>query len=190
MEMGYARCSTDEQNLDLQLDALKTAGCEKIYSDEGISGAQIERAGLDQCLAETGAGDTLIVCKLDRLGRSLPFLIDLMNTCQDQGIGFHSITDGIDTSTTGGKLVLHIMGALAELERSLIVERKKAGMDAARRHGKYIGRPLALSQEQVSHARKSIASGETIGGMAAVLGVTRNILITPLKKCSDNISGV
>ncbi len=182
MKIGYARRSTDEQSLDLQLDALKTAGCEKIYSDEGISGAQIERAGLDQCLAETGAGDTLIVWKLDRLGRSLSFSIDFMNTCQDQGIGFHSITDGFDTGTTGGKLVFHITGALAEFERSSIVERTKAWIDAARRRGKHIGRPLALSQEQVSHARKPIESGETIGGMAAVLGVTRNTLRTALKK--------
>lgn len=153
---------------NLQLDALKTAGCEKIYSDEGISGAQLERAGLGQRLAETGAGDTLIVWKLDRLGRSLSFLIDFMKTCQDQGTGFHFITDGIDTSTTGGKLVFHIMGALAEFERSLIVERTKAGMDAARRRGKHVVRPLGHSQEQASHARKSIEGGETIGGMAAV----------------------
>lgn len=182
MKIGYARCSTDEQNLQLQLDALNAAGCDKIYEDVGISGAQVERDGLDQLLAEITAGDTLVVWKLDRLGRSLSFLIEFMNRCQEQGYGFQSLTDGIDTSTPGGKLVFHIMGALAEFERSLIVERTKAGMDAARRRGKHVGRPPALSKEQVAHARKSIQQGETISGMAEVLGVGRNTLTRALRK--------
>ena len=132
MKIGYARCSTDEQNLDLQIDALKAAGCEKIYTDEGISGTQERRTGLDECLESMRAGDTLTVWKLDRLGRSLSFLIEFLNSCHEKGFGFHSLTDGIDTATSGGKLVFHIMGALAEFERSLIVERTKAGLNAAR----------------------------------------------------------
>lgn len=185
MKIGYARCSTNEQNLSLQLDALSAAGCERIYQDEGVSGAQIERQGLNHCLAETRAGDTLVVWKLDRLGRSLSFLIDFMDRCGKQNIGFYSLTDGIDTSTTGGKLVFHIIGALAEFERSLIAERTKAGMDAARRRGKHIGRPPALSDDQIAHARHAIESGdESISGMASILKVGRNTLSRALKNGS------
>ena len=176
MKFGYARCSTDEQTLDLQRDALKDAGCERIYEDQGISGAQIERSGLDQCLAEIGEGDTLVVWKLDRLGRSLSFLIDFMERCGQQGIGFQSLTDGIDTSTAGGKLVFHIMGALAEFERSLIVERTKAGMKAAERRGTHLGRPRLLSNDQIVHARSAIEGGETVSGMAKLFGVDRKTL--------------
>ena len=181
MKIGYARCSTDEQNLDLQIDALKAVGCEKIYQDEGVSGAQIEREGLDRLLAEIGDGDTLTVWKLDRLGRSLSFLIDFMDRCGQQGIGFHSLTDGIDTSTTGGKLVFHIMGALAEFERSLIVERTKAGMTAAKKRGKHVGRPRSLTDEQIQHAKKAVETGESVSGMASVLGVDRKTLSRALK---------
>ena len=181
MKIGYARCSTDEQNLDLQIDALKAAGCEKIYQDEGVSGAQIEREGLDRLLAEIGDCDTLTVWKLDRLGRSLSFLIDFMDRCGKQGIGFHSLTDGIDTSTTGGKLVFHIMGALAEFERSLIVERTKAGMTAAKKRGKHVGRPRSLTDQQIIHAKKAIEAGESISGMASVLGVDRKTLSRALQ---------
>lgn len=176
MKIGYARCSTDEQNLALQIDALKAAGCERVFQDEGVSGTKAERPGLDRCLAMIGEGDTLVVWKLDRLGRSLGFLIDFMDRCGKQGIGFHSITDGIDTSTAGGKLVFHIMGALAEFERSLISERTKAGMAAARKRNKHVGRPKALNAEQIAHAKSAIDRGETISGMASVLGVDRKTL--------------
>ncbi len=177
MKIGYARVSTEEQNLDLQLDALKSAGCEKIFTDEGISGITIERDGLSQALSRVGDGDVLVVWKLDRLGRSLGFLCELVEQFKKQGAGFQSLTDGIDTTTTGGKLVFHIMGALAEFERDLIRERTKAGMKAAKRRGKRVGRPLALTDEQIAHARKVIKSGdETISGMASVLNVGRNTL--------------
>ena len=137
MKIGYARVSTDEQNLDLQLDALKEAGCEKIFTDEGKSGITKDREGLSQALlAVAESNNTLVVWKLDRLGRSLGFLCELIDKLKGQGAGFHSLTDGIDTTTTGGKLVFHIMGALAEFERDLIKERTKAGMKAAKKRGK------------------------------------------------------
>ena len=177
MKIGYARVSTDEQNLDLQIDALKKAGCEKIFTDDGVSGITIERDGLSQALLGIGEGDVLVVWKLDRLGRSLGFLCELVERFKKQGAGFQSLTDGIDTTTTGGKLVFHIMGALAEFERDLIRERTKAGMKAAKRRGKRVGRPPVLTNEQIAHAQKVIKSGdETISGMASVLGVGRNTL--------------
>lgn len=177
MKIGYARVSTDEQNLDLQLDALNAVGCSETFKDEGISGTQIERNGLDQAISSAGAGDTLVVWKLDRLGRSLSFLIELISQLRDNGIGFQSLQDGIDTTTSGGKLVFHIMGALAEFERDLIVERTKAGMKAAKRRGKHVGRPRSLSYEQITHAYRMITSGnDTLSGMASILGVHRNTL--------------
>ena len=176
-KIGYARVSTREQNLDLQLDALKKAGCDEIFTDQGVSGTAIEREGLAQALKAVGEGDTLIVWKLDRLGRSLGFLADLIAEYGREERGFVALQDGIDTNTSGGKLVFHIMAALAEFERDLISERTTAGMAAAKRRGKHIGRPSALSREQVEHAKRMIASNEeTIAGMANVLGVHRNTL--------------
>jgi DNA invertase Pin-like site-specific DNA recombinase len=133
MKIGYARVSTGEQDLYLQRDALEAAGCEGIYQDEGISGITIERDGLTQALGALGEGDVLVVWKLDRLGRSLGFLCDLVNHLGQQGAHFQSLTDGIDTTTSSGKLVFHIMGALAEFERDLIRERTRAGMKAAKK---------------------------------------------------------
>lgn len=185
MKIGYARVSTDEQNLSLQIDALKKEGCENIFSDQGVSGAILppSRDGFAQALKTLNDGDTFIVWKLDRLGRSLASLISLLSGFEDKGIEFKSITDGIDTTTTGGKLVFHIMGALAEFERSLISERTKAGMASARKRGKHIGRPPALSDEQINHARAMIDENkETISGMASLLGVGRNTLARALKK--------
>lgn len=177
MKIGYARVSTQDQNLSLQIDALKAAGCDKVFTDQGISGAQIERDGLTQAIGATGEGDTLIVWKLDRLGRSLGFLIELIGELGKRGAGFVALQDGIDTTTSGGKLVFHIMGALAEFERDLISERTTAGMAAARRRGKRLGRPSALSGAQVAHAKRSIEKGdETLSGMASMLGVHRNTL--------------
>ena len=146
MLIGYARVSTHDQTLNLQRDALKNCGCTEIFTDTE-SGTKTDRPGLDQALKYVREGDTLVVWKLDRLGRSLSFLIDFMDRYGQQGIGFQSLTNGIDTSTAGGKLVFHIMGALAEFERSLIVERTKAEMDAAKRRGKHLGRPPVLSKE-------------------------------------------
>jgi len=176
-KIGYARVSTREQNLDLQMDALRGAGCDQIFTDQGISGTAVERDGLSQALEAVQEGDTLVVWKLDRLGRSLGFLAELIAQFGKEGRGFIALQDGIDTTTTGGKLVFHIMASLAEFERDLISERTTAGMSAAKRRGKHIGRPISLSREQVTHAKRQISSGEeTIAGMASVLGVHRNTL--------------
>jgi DNA invertase Pin-like site-specific DNA recombinase len=131
MRIGYARVSTTEQNLDLQRDALKRAGCEKIIEDTA-SGGKRERPGLERVQETLRHGDMLAVWRLDRLGRSLKHLIELMSELEGQGVGFHSVTESIDTTTPGGKLVFHIFGALAEFERNLIRERTHAGLAAAR----------------------------------------------------------
>ncbi|SEO46291.1 Site-specific DNA recombinase [Nitrosospira multiformis] len=183
MKIGYARVSTDDQNLDLQLDALTRAECEQVFTDHGVSGAIIEREGLSQAIAAVGRGDVLVVWKLDRLGRSLSFLIELIEKLRNEGAGFESLSDGINTTSAGGKLVFHIMGALAEFERSLISERSKAGMQAARRRGKHLGRPHKLSREQINHAAQMIREGrETVSGMAGLLSVDRTTLYRALSK--------
>ncbi|SOD41833.1 recombinase family protein [Nitrosovibrio sp. Nv4] len=183
MKIGYARVSTDDQNLDLQMDALNKAGCERIFTDQGVSGATIEREGLSQAIAAVGKGDVLVVWKLDRLGRSLSFLIELIDKLRKDRAGFESLSDGINTTTAGGKLVFHIMGALAEFERVLISERSKAGMQAARKRGKHLGRPVKLSQEQINHAAGMVKEErETVSGMAELLKVDRTTLHRALKR--------
>jgi len=144
MLIGYARISTIDQNLNLQLDALKAAGCKHIYEDEGISGAHANRPGLSRALKRLSSDDVLVVWKLDRLGRSMRHLIELTTMFDDKGIGFRSLSDAIDTSTPGGKLYFHLMGAFAEFERNLISERTKAGMAAAKARGVKMGRPKKL----------------------------------------------
>lgn len=177
MKIGYARVSTDEQILDLQIDALKAAGCDIIHTDAGISGTTIEREGLTKALAAVQEGDVLVVWRLDRLGRSLGFLIDLIARLGDGKAGFQSLTEAIDTTTAGGRLVFHMMGALAEFERSLIAERTKEGMKAAKRRGKHVGRPPALSAEQIAFARRTLVAGtETMNGLASFMGVNRSTL--------------
>lgn len=143
MLIGYARISTDDQNLDLQLDALKQAGCEKIYSDR-ISGAKTLRPGLGLALEVARTGDVLVVWRLDRLGRSLKDLIEKMETLDKQGIGLSSLQESITTTNNSGKLIFHLFGALAEFERNLIRERTNAGLVAARARGHRGGRPKAL----------------------------------------------
>ncbi len=145
--VGYARVSTTEQTLDLQLDALKRAGCTKIFTDTA-SGAKEERRGLDEAVAYLRPGDTLVVWRLDRLGRSLKHLIEVVTDLEKRGIGFKSLTESIDTTTSGGKLIFHIFGALAEFERNLIKERTQAGLQAARSRGHLGGRPKALATAQ------------------------------------------
>ncbi|BCT66845.1 recombinase family protein [Nitrosospira sp. NRS527] len=183
MKIGYARVSTDDQNLDLQMDALNKAGCERIFTDHGVSGIAVNRPGLSQAIAAVGTGDVLVVWKLDRLGRSLSFLIELIEKLRNDQAGFESLSDGINTTTAGGKLVFHILGALAEFERALISERSKAGMRAARKRGKHLGRPVKLSQEQISHAAGMIREErETVSGMAGLLKVDRTTLHRALKR--------
>lgn len=151
MFVGYARVSTHEQTLALQRDALQQAGCERIFTDT-ISGAKWtvqERVGLTAALAFLRSGDTLVVWKLDRLGRSLKHLIETMTVLQERGIGFKSLTEQIDTTSSGGKLIFHVFGALAEFERDLIRERTQAGLQAARARGRHGGRPRRLDAKQL-----------------------------------------
>jgi DNA invertase Pin-like site-specific DNA recombinase len=147
MLIGYARVSTHDQTLNLQQDALQKAGCTKIFTDTA-SGAKTERKGLEEALNFVRRGDTLVVWRLDRLGRSLPHLISTMTDLEERGIGFKSLTENIDTTTSGGKLIFHIFGALAEFERNLIRERTLAGLAAARARGRKGGRPKVLTPEQ------------------------------------------
>ncbi len=148
MRIGYARVSTGDQNLDLQLDELEEAGCEKVYKEE-ISGAAKSRPELDRCLEELREGDTLVVWRLDRFGRSLKDLVSKMESLEEKGVDFVSLTEGIDTTTAQGKLTFHIFGALAEFERELARERTMAGLKAARERGRVGGRPPALDEEDI-----------------------------------------
>lgn len=153
MKIGYARVSTEDQHLDLQCDALRKAGCERIV-EEKKSGADTRRPALTALLRALRAGDTLVVWKLDRLGRSLQDLIKILGVLERRGIGFCSVSDQIDTTTPAGKLVFHITGAVAEFERTLMSERTKAGMQAARLKGRKPGRPKVLSDVQTFRVRR------------------------------------
>lgn len=188
MFFGYARVSTADQNLALQRDALTAAGCERIFTDT-MTGTSAERPGLTKALSALSAGDTLIVWKLDRLGRSLAHLVQLVADLGGRGIGFRSLSDPIDTESAGGRLVLHIMGALAEFERSLIVERTQAGLQAAKKRGRKLGRPTKLTAAQAGHARALLASGEDGRTVARSFGVARSTLYAALKT-SDQTSAV
>src|SRR6202045_102196 len=157
MLIGYARVSTSDQTLNLQKDALEHIGCSQIFTDT-ISGATTERHGLDAALSYVREGDTLVVWRLDRLGRSLKHLIETITTLNNRKIGFKSITENIDTTTSGGKLIFHIFGALAEFERDLIRERTNAGLEAARARGRLGGRPkLDATSSTVAMAKKLYA---------------------------------
>src|ERR687886_1558647 len=173
MLIGYARVSTDEQNLDLQLSALKQAGCEQIYTDK-VSGTKATRPGLENVFSHLRSGDTFVVWRLDRLGRSLRHLIDTVTDLQDKGIEFKSITESIDTTTSGGKLVFHIFGALAEFEREIIRERTSAGLRAARARGKNGGRPKAMTEKQVAMLRQLAADRDySVNEICKTLGISR-----------------
>lgn len=147
MLIGYARVSTHEQNLDLQKDALLKAGCEEIFEDK-VSGIVAARPGLEKIKLILRKGDTLVVWRLDRLGRSLKDLMEWMNYLEEKQVGLKSVQESIDTTTTTGKLVFHIFGALAEFERNLIKERTKAGLAAARARGRFGGRPKSLDENK------------------------------------------
>src|SRR3954470_17476879 len=173
MQIGYARVSTNEQNLDLQRDALKTAGCEQIYTDQ-VSGTTAQRPGLEQALSHLRTGDTLVVWRLNRLGRSLKHLIETVNDLQEKGIGFKSITESLDTTTSGGKLVFHIFGALAEFEREIIRERTQAGLQSARARGRTGGRPKALTDKQVDMLNQLAANkNRSVDEICRTLGISR-----------------
>jgi DNA invertase Pin-like site-specific DNA recombinase len=173
MLIGYARVSTDEQNLDLQRDALEKAGCEQIYTDR-VSGTKASRPGLTEALSHLRSGDTLVVWRLDRLGRSLRHLIDTITDLQKQGVGFKSLTESIDTTTSGGRLVFNIFGSLAEFEREIIKERTNAGLQAARSRGRNGGRPKKLTAKQVQMLQHLAADKKhTVSEICQTLGIGR-----------------
>ncbi len=174
MKIGYVRVSKQEQHEALQIDALKEAGCEKWFLDK-ITGSKAERKGLDEALAYVRPGDTFVVWKLDRAGRSLTHLIELLKDLKERGIEFVSLTEQIDTTTPGGKLIFHMMGALAEFERDLIRERTNAGLAAARARGRRGGRPRKLKTNgKVALARQMFANkSHSIPDMCATLGISR-----------------
>ncbi|MBM6395302.1 MULTISPECIES: recombinase family protein [Hyphomicrobiales] len=172
MKIGYARVSTDEQNLDMQLQALKAAGCDRIYEDRGMSGAATTRPGLRRAMKALRAGDVLIVWRLDRLGRSLPHLIDVIAGLNGKEVGLQSLREQIDTTSPAGRFYLHMLAALAEFERELIRDRAIAGMAAARKRGVRLGRPRKLSPQQVNTARQKITNGEKLEVAAKSFGVS------------------
>ena len=171
MIIGYARVSTQDQNLDLQKQALTAAGCEKIYEDH-ISGKRADRPGLALVLETIREGDALVVWKLDRLGRSLKQLIALVEDLERLGINFKSLTDNIDTSTPSGRFFFHVMASLAEMERELIVERTRAGLKAAREMGRTGGRRRLMTASKIEAAKKLMDSGVPPKEVAANLGVS------------------
>lgn len=179
MKIGYARVSTDDQNPDLQLTALKQAGCGKIFTDKA-TGANVKRPELEKCLQALKAGDTLTVWKLDRLGRSLRDLITMLDDLKGQGVAFQSLTEAIDTETPTGRAMWQMIGILAELERSLIQERTKAGRAVAMARGVKMGRKPRLSAQQKAHARKLIEQGERVDTVAKSLTVSRRTLYRAL----------
>jgi DNA invertase Pin-like site-specific DNA recombinase len=172
MKYGYARVSTHDQNPELQLAALKKAGCKRIYTDKA-TGAHTKRPELVKCLTALKKGDTLVVWKLDRLGRSLSDLIALLDDLKGRGVAFKSLTESIDTATPTGRAMWQMVGILAELERSLIHERTQAGRAAAKARGVKMGRKPILTATQVAHARKLVGQGERPADVAKVLGVSR-----------------
>lgn len=169
--IGYARVSTQDQNLELQVKALTQAGCGRIFEDK-ISGSRAERPGLIKAQESLRRGDTLVVWKLDRLGRSVKNLVDLVGELQAQGIQFKSVTDSIDTGTASGRFFFHVMASLAEMERELTVERTRAGLEVARQQGRVGGRKRLMTESKIKSARKLLASGVPPRDVAANLGVS------------------
>lgn len=160
MRIGYARVSTEDQCADLQISALRQAGCERIYLDQGISGSRLQRPGLNQALQQLSAGDTLVVWKLDRLGRSLKHLVELVEKLGFQNVQFLCVSEAIDTTSPAGTLIFHVIGAMAQFERALTIERTLAGLRAARARGRHPGRPRSLSENQIQELGKLIEDGK------------------------------
>lgn len=171
MLIGYARVSTQDQNLELQIDALQKAGCKKIFEDKA-SGSRAERPGLAKAQESFRKGDTLVVWKLDRLGRSVKNLVDLIGELQKQGIQFRSLTDSIDTGTASGRFFFHVMASLAEMERELTIERTRAGLEVARQLGRVGGRKRQMTESKIKSAKKLLTSGVPPKDVAKNLGVS------------------
>ena len=190
MKIGYARILTDEQSLAFQRDALTAAGCSEVFEDSGLSRVATRRPGLEAALARLENGDVLVVWRLGLLGRSLPHLIETVQQLGARGADFTSLSEKIDTTTASGTLVFQLMGALAEFERSLIVERVNAGIASAKKRGKHIGRPRKLTPEQIAHAREAIEGGlQTPAGIAGSLGVDHSTLWRSMRRLKASPSG-
>jgi DNA invertase Pin-like site-specific DNA recombinase len=171
MLIGYARVSTEDQSLALQLDALKAARAAQVFTDK-VGGARTARPGLTEALSHLRSGDTLVVWKLDRLGRSVKGLVDLVNGLEAREVHFRSLTDGIDTKTPAGRFFFHVMASLAQMERELIVERTRAGLAAARRLGRVEGRKRTMTDSKSKAARRLLAAGTPPRDVAENLGVS------------------
>lgn len=181
--IGYARVSTADQKLRMQLDGLHSVNCDEVFSDHGVSGAKASRPGLDKMLSTLRKGDTVVVFKLDRLGRSVLHLADLLIRFEKQGIHFCSLSEGINTTTPGGKLVYHMFSAFAEFQRDIIIENTIQGMRAAKKRGSAIGRPRALSVYEVLFAHSMITQeAARPKDVAALLGVSRMTLDRSIKR--------
>lgn len=189
MLVGYARVSTQDQNTALQLDALKAAGCEKLFVEKA-SGASRDRPELKAAVDYVRSGDTLVVWKLDRLARSLRQLIDTVAMLEERGIGLRSLTEAIDTTTAGGRLVFHIFGSLAEFERGVIRERTKAGLSAARARGRVGGRPVKLTGDDLKAAKALLGDPTiTVADVAKRLGVSPATLYRHLPAVRSALEG-
>jgi DNA invertase Pin-like site-specific DNA recombinase len=171
--VGYCRVSTDEQVTALQSDAMDRAGIDVLFREEASAGAAASRPVLAAALAACQAGDTLVVWRLDRLGRSLADLIAIATELRDRGVFLRSLTEGFDTSTASGRLLYHVLGAVAEFERETIRERTVAGMRSAQKRGTHVGRPIALGGSRLEHARELLANGKTKTAVARILRVSR-----------------
>lgn len=183
MKIGYARVSTDDQNLNLQIDALYDVHCDRIYKEYASGKNTKARPELENCLKALRAGDTLVVWRLDRLGRSLTDLVKIVIELEGKDIGFESITEKIDTTTSTGKFVFHLFAALAEFERNIIRERTMAGMKAARARGKLGGRPPKLTDGEIAMARSLVKAKEIpVSEIARQLGVSRTTLYRVLSQ--------
>lgn len=176
--IGYARVSTDDQVLDLQLDALKRAGCDTVYQEK-MSGKSANRPELEHCLKALRQGDTLVVWRLDRLGRSLQDLVRIVTELEGRGVAFESLSERIDTGSASGKLQFHVFAAMAEFERNLIRERTNAGLSAARARGRVGGRPAKLTEKQIREIKLLLADpGAVVTDIAKRYGVSRTTLYT------------
>ena len=180
MRIGYARVSTQDQRPELQLDALAGAGCEQVFQEK-LSGKDRDRPELETCLKVLRKGDALIVWRLDRLGRSLKDLVDIVNALEDRGVGFQSLTESIDTTTPGGRLIFHIFGALGQFERDLIRERTNAGLSAAAARGRKGGRKPVVTAEKLQRAREHIANGLNVREAAVRLKIGKTALYAALQ---------
>lgn len=185
MLIGYARVSTQDQNLELQLQALQAIGCERIFSDKK-SGRQKDRKGLEDALSHIRSGDTLVVWKLDRLGRTVKQLVDLVTDFERDRINFKSLTDNIDTTTSAGRFFFHLMASLAQMERELIGERTRAGLAAAKRLGRHGGRRRSMTDEKIESAEKLLLTGMLPRQVAKSLGVSLATLYRWIPKASSS----